>query len=306
MAAAPPDHHRGDHPTAFVLAGGGSLGAVQVGMLHALSAAGLAPDLLVGTSVGAINAAFIAGGASPDDISELERIWRDVRRTDIFPLRPLWGLRAVLTGADAAFSPHGLRRLVAGHLCYARLEDAPIPPAIVAADVISGREVVLRSGDPVQAVLASAAIPAVFPPVTIGEFTLVDGGFVNHTPISTAVELGAATVYVLPTGFPCNLAHRPRGALAVALHAVTNLLSQRLAADIAAYDQQVTLHVVPPPCPLEVSAADFSQTTTLIRRAESAARSWLDSNMPAGVAHALLPHHHPGASSPSAAQRPSA
>lgn len=202
-------------------------------MLKALSAARVMPELLIGTSVGAINAAFTAAGAGPRDAAELERIWLDVRRGDVFPVKPLRGLSALLTRQDALFSPDSLRQLVVSHLRYERLEDAPIPVAVVAADVVSGREVVLRSGDAVDAVLASAAIPGVFPAVTTGDLELVDGGFVNHTPISTAVELGATTIYVLPTGFPCTLPTRPRGALAVALQAVTNLLSQRLADDIA-------------------------------------------------------------------------
>lgn len=289
--------------TAFVLAGGGSLGAIQVGMLRALSDAGIAPDLVVGTSVGAINAGFIAAGAGPEDIAALRRTWLGVKREDVFPVSPFRGLSALLTHGDALFSPNALRRLLAAHLRYERLEDAPIPVALVGADIVSGREVVLRSGDAVDAMLASAAIPGIFPPVAVGGLELVDGGMVNHTPISTAVDLGASTVYVLPTGYPCALAQRPRGALAVALLAVTNLLSQRLFRDIAVYREQVDLRVVPPPCPVSVSAADFGRTAMLIRGGEERARAWLAADMPGGGEAMLEPHHLAGVTTAATARQ---
>lgn len=278
-------------PVAFVLAGGGSLGAVQAGMLKALTEAGVEPEVLVGTSVGALNGARLAGGADPVSVAEFQNVWRNVERGDVFPVRPLRGLSALLTGADAVFSADGLRRLLADHLRFQRLEEAPIPLAVVAADVLSGREVVLRSGDAVEAVLASTAIPGIFPPVSFGDVELIDGGFVNYTPISTAVDLGASVVYVLPTGFPCTLTKRPRGALGLALHGVTNLLSQRLAHDIVAYRHETDLRVVPPPCPLDVSAADFDHTDTLLRRAEETTRAWLGARMPSGAEERLVPHH---------------
>lgn len=290
MTAGPAEAGSGE-VVAFVLAGGGSLGAVQVGMLEALTAAGVRPDLVVGTSVGAVNGAFVAGGTEPADMADLKRIWLGIGRGDVFPVRPVRGLSALLTRGDALFSPEPLRRLVTRHLRYRRLEDAAVPVALVAADLVSGREVVLRSDDAVDAVLASSAIPGIFPPVTLGDLKLVDGGFVNHTPISTAVELGATTVYVLPTGLPCALARRPRGTLGVALQAVTNLLSHRLAHDIGDYGGSAELRVVPPPCPLSVSAADFGHTADLIHRAAETTEAWLAADMPDGAEEVLRPHH---------------
>jgi NTE family protein len=263
--------------TAFVLSGGGSLGAVQVGMLRALADRGFEPDLMVGASAGALNAAFVAGrGFTPDTLDELAAVWRGLRRQDVFPFAPhrqllaLAGARSSLCGAD------GLRRLIDTHLTYARLEDAAIPVHVVATDVLSGRDVLISSGDPAPAVLASASIPAVLPPVEIEGRALFDGGVADNTPISKAVALGADRVVVLPAGVACALPSPPRSALATAVHAITLLIEQRLVLDVGAYHDHVELVVLPPLCPLSVSSADFRHAALLIARAEDATGQWLD------------------------------
>jgi len=185
--------------TAFVLTGGGSLGAVQVGMLHALAEQDVRPDLVVGTSVGALNAAFMAGrGFSAETVGELDAIWRSVRRVDVFPVQPFRHLRS--RHRAALCSPAGLRRLLAAELPMGRLEEARVPVHVTATDVLSGQEVLLSEGDAVSAVLASAAIPAVFPPVEIDGRLLYDGGLADNAPISKAVALGATRVLRIADG----------------------------------------------------------------------------------------------------------
>ncbi|HEY1116989.1 MAG TPA: patatin-like phospholipase family protein, partial [Acidimicrobiales bacterium] len=216
--------------TAFVLSGGGSLGAVQVGMLQALAAGGIEPDLLVGASAGALNAAFIGGhGFDGASVDQLAAVWASLRRQDVFPFSPPRQLLALAGARPSLCSPAGLGRLVDEHLGYDRLEDARVPVHIVTTDVLSGTEVVLSRGDPRQAVLASAAIPGVFPTVAVDGRALFDGGVANNTPISRAVELGADRVVVLPAGVACALAAPPRGAISTAVHALTLLIQQRLA-----------------------------------------------------------------------------
>src|SRR5581483_4583531 len=233
--------------TAFVLSGGGSLGAVQVGMLQALEQRGVRPDLLVGTSAGAMNAAFLAGrGMSAEALSDLAGIWTRLRRQDVFPVDPVRHVLA-LRGAQASLcSNENLRRLVAAHLPYHRLEDAAIPVHLVATDVLSGQEVLLSSGDVVDAVLASAAIPAVFPPVAVEGRRLWDGGIADNAAISQALDLGADRVFVLPAGVACALDEPPRGALASALHALSVLIEQRLIVEVAYLADRADLHVLPP------------------------------------------------------------
>jgi NTE family protein len=182
-AARPGDPERPAMTTAFVLSGGGSLGAVQVGMLQALGERGVAPDLLVGTSAGALNAVFVAAhGMSPTSLDLLAATWAALRRDDVFPLRAPQMMLALAGARDALCADTGLERLVRRHVGFAGLEDAPIPVHLVTTDLLSGEEVLLSEGDAVSAVLASSAIPAVLPPVRRDGRTLVDGGLADNAP----------------------------------------------------------------------------------------------------------------------------
>jgi NTE family protein len=279
--------------TAFVLAGGGSLGAVQVGMLKALAQAGIAPDLVVGASVGAINGACYA--ASPDvaGVERLENIWLRLRSADVFPFSWLDTALCLLGRRSHLARPHRLNALVESELPFRRLEDARIPCHVVATDALDGTEVVLSSGDAATALLASAAIPAVFPPVVVDGRALIDGGIASNTPIAAAFALGARRIVVLPTGTPCALSTPPCGGLASGLHALNLLSMRQLLADIDRYAERCELQVVPPLCPLGVSTYDFSRTRELIDRAHAATRDWLaNGNHDPDPRWALLPHRH--------------
>ena len=261
--------------TALVLAGGGSFGAVQVGMLRELVAHGIVPDLVVGSSVGAINGAYFAGLPSAQGVTRLEAIWRGLRRSEVFPVtwRSLIGL---LSRRDFVVDPAGLRSLLEMHLPYRKLEQAAVPLHVVATDLLGGGSVRLSSGPAVEAVLASCAIPAAFPPVRIGDRYLIDGAVASNTPLSVAVELGAKQVIVLPTGFACSLEAPPRGAIASALHAITLLIAHQLVTDLERLRGQAEIVTVPPLCPLSVSPYDFSHAGELIERAAEQTHRWLD------------------------------
>jgi NTE family protein len=278
--------------TAVVLSGGGSLGAVQVGMLLALADRHITPDLIVGSSVGAINAAYVAGHPGPQGVNQLAAIWSGLRRDDIFPTSPVRALHALSGRRSSVADPAPLRRLIEQHLGYQQLEDAAWPVSVVATEVMTGREVVLSRGPAVDAVMASAALPAVFPPVSIEGHVLMDGGVVNNTPISVAVEQGADVVYVLPTGYACALPSPPRSALGMAMHAVTVAIQQRLVTDVRAMQDRVTLRVAPPLCPVSVSPIDFRHTRELIVRTRESTRAWLDRPRPSDPARHLGLHAH--------------
>lgn len=270
---------RDEQPTvAFVLSGGASLGAIQVGMLRALYERALVPDFIVGTSAGAMNGAFIA--SRPQTVATAEAladVWRGLSRGQVFPLNPLTGLLGFL-GARAHLVPEsGLRRLVTGHIEHGRLEELPIPLHVVAVDVLSGEELRLSYGGVLDAVLASSAIPGVLPPVPWEDRMLMDGGVANNTPISHAIELGAERVYVLPTGHACALDKPPGAALAMALHAITLLTHRRLIDDIERHRDAAQLIVLPPPCALSITPIDFAHADDLIGQALYDAREFLDS-----------------------------
>ena len=264
-----------ENRTALVLAGGGSFGAVQVGMLRALVAFGITPDLVVGSSVGAINGAYYAGAPTAQGVTQLEMIWRGLRRREIFPFG--WrSLLALLTHRNFVVDPGGLRRVIEERLPYRNLEHAAIPLHVVATDLLGGGSVRLSGGPAVEAVLASCAIPAAFPPVHIGERYLIDGAVASNTPISVAVELGARRVVVLPTGFACALEAPPQDAIGCALHAITLLVAHQLVMEIERHREQVEIITVPPLCPLTVSPYDFSHAGELIQRAADQTSRWLD------------------------------
>lgn len=265
--------------TAFVLSGGGSLGAVQVGAVQALSERGIHPDLLIGTSAGSLNAAFIAGrGDGADALEELGSLWVGLRRKDVFPIRPAGAIRAAMGRSSALCPSEPLERMLTERLAFARLEDALIPLHVVTADVLSGCEVVLTEGPTGDALVASCAIPGIFPAVRRTGRLLCDGAFAQRSGIAQAVSLGADLVYLLPGGTSCAIETAPRHPVAAALHAVTLLLQQRALLETQLYSSEVDLRVIPPLCPLAVSSADFSQASLLISRAHRAAGEWLDSD----------------------------
>jgi NTE family protein len=293
--------------TAFVFAGGGSLGAVQVGMLKALARQQIVPDLVVGASVGAINGAYFAGEPNEDGIARLERIWLRLRRASVFPFSPVNGILSLLGQRDYLVAPGPLRALIESELPYQRLEDARLPCHVVATDVLEGTEVELSAGDAAPALLASAAIPGIFPPVEIGGHHLMDGGVASNTPISTAIRHGATRLIILPTGTSCALEKPPHGAVAILMHALNVLIMRQLVDDTERCAGRTELIVIPPLCPVTVTPYDFSQTADLIRRAEASTRLWLKKSglEAAGLPPALQPHDHDEAPPPSGRRRTS-
>ena len=261
--------------TALVLAGGGSYGAVQVGMLRALCAHGVQPDLVAGSSVGAINGAYYAGAPNMKGIERLEALWRALKRRDVFPVT-LSRLLAALGSADHLFEPSGLRRLLAMHLPHRLLEDSTIPMHVVATDLLTGMPVRLSAGPALEALLASCAIPAIYPPVHIGDRRLIDGAVACNTPIRTAVELGATRLILLPTAFACPHAAPPRGIFASAFHAMDLFVMQQLAQDTELYSGRAQMITVPPICPLAASPYDFSHAGEMIDMAARSTERWLE------------------------------
>lgn len=278
--------------TAFVLAGGGSLGAVQVGMLKALSKSGVSADMVVGSSVGSINGAYYAGRPDRDGVAALEKLWRGITRDDIFPIK-VSTLARFAVRRDYLIDSGSLTRLVSNNVPFTNIEDAKLPLRIVATNFLTGTPVILSSGNATKAIVTSCAIPAAFEPVKIGKTYLADGGIANNTPVSVAVQEGATRLIVLPTGHACSLREPPRGAIASALHGLTLLISSQMVADLKSLDSGVEFHVVPSLCPVDVSPLDFSKTGHLIDAAEQQTSGWLEAGglETQDIPPKLGPHH---------------
>ena len=280
--------------TALVFAGGGSLGAIQVGMLKALAEGDVRADFLVGSSVGAINAAYFAVDPTIRGAEQLELIWRSLRRDDIFHLSWWGGLKGLLGKRSYLFDGETFHRFLASNLPYRQFEETKLPLHIVTSDFISGEEVILSQGAVLPALQASAAIPGVFPAVEIAGRFLMDGGVANHTPVSTAVRLGASRLIVLPTGISCALTKPPDGAVDTALHALNLVIARQLLQDLEAYQDQAEIFVIPPLCPQRTHPLDFHAAGDLIAQGYEMTRQWLanDGLQKKGSFAVVMPHRH--------------
>lgn len=279
--------------TAFVFAGGGSLGAIQVGMLLALAKQGVKADFVVGSSVGAMNAAYYAADPSFESVEKLADIWRKIRRKDIFPIT-LATLASFVWRRDFLVRHEGIRKLIRTHLPYRRLEQAKIPVHVVTTDVLTGETVTLSDGSAEDAIVATTAIPGVFPPVRQGERFLSDGAVSSNTPVRIALSKGATNLVVLPTGYACANRGPPMGAIANALHALTLLIARQLAEELESVPAHIHCSVVPPLCPLSGSAYDFSMTDAHIARAFDHATEWIKSGGldRSDIPDTVRPHRH--------------
>ena len=279
--------------TAFVFAGGGSFGAIQVGMLHSLAAHGISADMVVGSSVGALNGAFYAGDPTLAGVQRLATIWRGLRRHDVFPIdwRTLLGF---LWRRDFQIPHDGVRKLIDDHIPYRNLEDAKLPVHIVTTDIISGDSVVLSEGSTAEAIVASTAIPGAFTPVHYRDHYLADGAISSNTPIRVAVRKGAKRLIILPTGHACASQAPPVGAVANVLHALTLLIARQLVSELESLDPEIEYFVVPPLCPLVGSPYDFSRTSDHIDRAIKTTDAWLAQNglKQGRIPHEMRPHSH--------------
>lgn len=184
-------------PVAFVFSGGGPLGALQVGILRALSERGIVPDFVVGSSVGSLNACFVASDPSLEGVELLRGVWMRMRKDDLFPGGRLVSAWHAVRRGSFVFSSAGLRRIINNDLEARSFEELRIPAYVAATNMASGEEAWFSSGGILEPLLASSAMPGVFPPVEINGVTYIDGGVANNVPAAKAVELGARTVYVL-------------------------------------------------------------------------------------------------------------
>jgi NTE family protein len=262
--------------TAIVRGGGGNLGATQVGRLRALLERGVTPSVLIGCSVGALNAAGLAAEPTMAGIERLEQIWRNLDGEAIVAsgrLSALWLLTRKYRSLQAN---DGLRQLIETSLPFRRFEEARIPLHVVATSMRTGGERWFARGPVVEPILASAALPAVFPPVEINGELLIDGAVVNNVPISKAVELGASRIYVLHVGNFERPRRAPKRPLDALLQSFSIARNYRFQAETERAPDGCELIVLPAIDPGNVKYNDFGRSRELIERAYRSTATWLD------------------------------
>jgi NTE family protein len=262
--------------TAFVLAGGGSRGAVQVGMLSELIRRGIKADRVYGASVGAINGASYAGNPTPEGIEHMAEVWRAIKSTDIFPRAALDGPWAFFQKRNAVHANTGLRRIIEAGVEYDNLQDARIPVEVVTTSLTDGRERWITHGNAVEAILASSAIPSIFPPVVIDGDMLVDGGVVNNVPISRAISAGCTRIYVLLCGPLHYHPKPPKRPAESALTAFFVAIHARFVRELALLPPGVEVVVFSGGGEPSGQYRDFSATATLIEEGRAEVADVLD------------------------------
>lgn len=264
-------------PIAFVLGGGGNLGAVQVGMLRALVEHGIAPDLIVGCSVGALNGVAFAQEPSLVGVARLEQLWRSLDGRDVMPNGRIPTAVQFARKGVAIHDGEGLRRTVEGVLTVERFEELGVPFECVATDLDGAREVWFSTGPLVDPILASAAIPGVYPPVEIDGVRYIDGAVVNDVPVSRAVELGARRLYVLHVGSFDRPMPSPRRPVDLLVQAYWIARRHRFHRDLSLLPNGVDAVVLPTGDPPRIRYDDFTRTRELIDAAYAASTAHLES-----------------------------
>lgn len=230
---------------AFVLGGGGHLGAYEVGMLRALLERGVVPELVVGTSIGAMNGAAIAASPTLESVSRLEETWSTLDDTEVFSGSVFSGAANLVRSRTALHTNVPLRKLIERLLPASTFEELAVPFQCVAASIEDAAEHWFSEGPLVDAILASSAVPGLLPPVTIDGRTFFDGGIVNSIPIARAVELGATEIYVLHVGRIERPLSAPKNPWQVGMVAFEIARRHRFARDMASLPKEVTAHVLP-------------------------------------------------------------
>lgn len=264
-------------PVGFVLGGGGSLGALQVGMLRALDERGIRPDLVTGTSVGSLNGALLA--LAPGEATKrLPETWAHMRRHEAFPGGVFGQVRTLRHAKTHLFPNTGLARIIHEQLGeHATFADLELPLGVVATDVDTAEPRLIRSGDLGRALLASAAIPGIYPPVEHEGRLLYDGGLVANVPMRQALSMGAKSLVVLDCAFPGQIPAPPHTFAEVLMYTAMVSMRNQAVLEAPSVATQVPVLYLPGPVPMRLSPLDFSQTALLTESAHEAARVYLES-----------------------------
>jgi NTE family protein len=262
--------HRRPVGVTFVLSGGASRGALQVGMLQTLLDRGVAPDYIVGTSVGAFNGAYLASAPTPAGLRGLEEVWLSVRHDDVFSGGAVGVLLNLVKRHPSLYNGDGIRHLLerastsAGFSDY-NFADLTVPLAVVATNITRGQPAIFDRGPLLPALLASSAIPAILPPVQLDGEQYVDGGLLDNVGLRVAAVRGARCIYVLDTSWEGH-AQRPATTLdAVIDRSLQVVMAFHLQCALETYARQAQIVLLRADESLAGSGSDFNHTAQLIQ-----------------------------------------
>ncbi|MFN8443729.1 MAG: patatin-like phospholipase family protein [Caldilineaceae bacterium] len=262
-------------PVAFALSGGASLGSVQVGMIRALRDAGIYPDLVVGSSVGSLNAAAIACYGLDAAVDVLETTWSQLRRHDIFPGGVLAQALCLLRTRQSLFRQDRLAKLIARIQTDPFIENLSMPLGILATELATYEGVLFTAGKLQSALLASTAIPGLYPPVQIEDKWYIDGSCTENVPLRAAMQMGAGSIVVLDTG-NVPRAHRTPRHVGDLLHAVVRgTVRQRVLLEAPLIAQHLPVIYLPAPSLSGIGFMDFDRSSELMHQAETTVTQFL-------------------------------
>lgn len=249
------------------------MGAVQVGMLRALIEAGIVPEMLVGTSVGAVNSVWLGRDPSIKGIESLEGLWHRMKREDLFPGGRLSTAWNALRKGSFVYSNSGMRHVVEAE-GFTTFEDLAVPVHVNATNLDTGEEIWFDKGPLMDPLLASCAMPGIFPPVVIDGALCIDGGVANNIPVSRAVEMGARVVYVLNVNAAAQRRELSRPHDYV-MHGLVLARVQRYRRELERYGKRARI-IEMPTCDVGyIPFTNMSQTERLMKTGEEVARTFL-------------------------------
>jgi NTE family protein len=250
--------------TALVLAGGSTRGAIQIGMLQVLAEHGFVPDRVYGSSVGAINGAGFAADPTRAGVERMAQTWLKLKRDDIYRSGRLHGPWLYLQQREAVYANSGLRAIVEKGFPFERLEEAVLPIEVVATSLTDGGERWFTHGPAIEAILASAAMPAIFPPVEIDGEKYIDGGIVDNVPFQRALDAGATRIVILLCSPPVVAPAPSRRPVEGMVNALLIAIHARFVRDMAHLPDGVEVILCAGPEGANRDFDDFSTTEHLI------------------------------------------
>lgn len=266
---------------AFVLSGGGNRGALQVGALQVLLEAGIRPDMVVGTSVGAVNACFVAHDPTPRGTYHLAETWLDVSKDDVYPGTHLTAFWNMVRGKESLFSNRNWHRLLQENMPVEHFRDLTVPAYTVAADLETGRQYVFGDNKEdwvLDGIMASTALPPLHPPWRVGSRRYIDGGAVADLPVRVAGERGATEIIALNLANSLTPGDQVRTLFGIMNRALGTLIYRHTEADLEHMrrNSNVRLRIVELHYEMSMPPWDFSHSAELIALGRSTMKSALE------------------------------